>query len=98
MSPGDVFVLLVLAIPALIIIYMAKRFFAFKEKQLEVKSTIAAEQAAQYATRNAEIEQRLRVVEQIVTDSGAQTASQIEALRSAPRPDHARQGQQEPLR
>jgi hypothetical protein len=31
------------------------------------------------------VEARLRVLEQIVTDGGAQTASQIEALR-----DHAR--------
>jgi hypothetical protein len=31
------------------------------------------------------IEQRLRVIEQIVTDSGAQTASQIEALRDRAR-------------
>jgi hypothetical protein len=28
-----------------------------------------------------ELEQRVRVLEQIVTDSGAQTATQIEALR-----------------
>jgi hypothetical protein len=28
-----------------------------------------------------ELEQRVRVLEQIVTDAGAQTASQIEALR-----------------
>ena len=43
-----------------------------------------AEKAAQYATSNSELEQRVRVLEQIVTDGGMQTAAQIEALR-APR-------------
>jgi hypothetical protein len=42
---------------------------------------MAAEKAAQYASRTHELEQRVRVLEQIVTDRGAQTASQIEALR-----------------
>jgi cob(I)alamin adenosyltransferase len=45
----------------------------------------AAEKAAQYASRSHELEERVRVLEQIVTDGGAQTAAQIEALRSAPR-------------
>lgn len=43
---------------------------------------MAAEKAAQYASRTHELEQRLRVIEQIVTDRGIETASQIEALRS----------------
>jgi len=42
---------------------------------------LAAEKAAQYASRTMELEQRVRVLEQIVTDRGAETASQIEALR-----------------
>jgi len=41
----------------------------------------AAEKAAQYASRSHELEERVRVLEQIVTDGGAQTAAQIEALR-----------------
>lgn len=83
MGPGDVFALLiVVAIPTLLLIYVFKRFFAFREKQLEVDARLAAEKAAQYAASNAELEQRVRVLEQIVTDSGAQTAAQIEALRS----------------
>jgi hypothetical protein len=86
MGPGDVFALLiVVAIPTLLLIYMAKRFFAFREKQLEVDARLAAEKAAQYAASNAELEQRVRVLEQIVTDGGAQTAAQIEALRENPR-------------
>jgi hypothetical protein len=45
---------------------------------------LAAEKAAQYAASNSELEQRVRVLEQIVTDGGIHTAAQIEALR-APR-------------
>lgn len=86
MGPGDVFALLiVVAIPTLLIIYISKRFFAYREKQLEVDARLAAEKAAQYAASNAELEQRVRVLEQIVTDGGAQTAAQIEALRSPKR-------------
>jgi len=82
MGPGDVFGLLIAsAFLAILIIYPAKRFFSLREKQLEVDARLAAEKAAQYAVNNAELEQRVRVLEQIVTDSGAQTAAQIEALR-----------------
>ena len=56
-----------------------------KEKQIAAQSDLAAEKSAQYAQHMERVEQRLRVVEQIVTDGGAQTAAQIEALR-----DHAR--------
>lgn len=78
-------VVLFIGLPVAAIIYMAHRFFRFREKKLEVEAGLAAEKAAQYAARTSEMEQRLRVVEQIVTDGGAQTAAQIEALRGAPR-------------
>ncbi len=83
MNPGDVFgLLIVVLIPTLFLLYMAKRFFSFREKQLEVQAGNAAEKAAQYATSNSALEQRLRVLEQIVTDRGIDTAAQIEALRT----------------
>ena len=83
MGPGDVFGLIaVLGLPALFLIYLARRFFSFKEKQLEVEARNTAEKAAQYATANAELEARVRVLEKIVTDGGLETAAQIEALRS----------------
>ena len=82
MEPTDAIALLfVLAIPAILILYIAKRSFAYREKKLDAEMALAAEKAAQYATSNAELEQRVRVLEQIVTDGGAQTAAQIEALR-----------------
>jgi hypothetical protein len=85
MEPTDVIALLfVLTLPTILLLYIAKRFFAYREKKLEVEMGMAAEKAAQYAASNAELEQRVRVLEQIVTDGGAQTAAQIEALRGRP--------------
>lgn len=85
MGPGEVFGLLILlVVPTLFMAYVFRRFFIWKERQLESQNSLAAEKAAQYAASNAELEQRVRVLEQIVTDGGAQTAAQIEALRNAP--------------
>lgn len=85
MGPGEVFVaFIVVGLPVLLLIYMARRFFTFREKQLEAETTLAAEKAAQYAASNAELEARVRVLEKIVTDGGLETAAQIEALRSSP--------------
>ena len=74
----------VFVIPALVIIYLANRHFRLRERKLEIEAMNAAEKAAQYASQSREIEERLRVVEQIVTDSGVHTAAQIEALRQPP--------------
>ena len=85
MMPGELIATIVtIIVPTLFLLYLARRFFSLKEKQVEAELTIAAEKAAQYAASNAQIEQRLRVVEQIITDRGAETASQIEALRGRP--------------
>ena len=85
-GPTNVFIaLIVIGFPVMFLTYMARRFFTFREKQLHAETSLAAEKAAQYAASNAELEQRLRVLEQIVTDGGLQTATQIEALREPKR-------------
>jgi len=87
MGPGEVFIaLIVVGLPVILLMLIANRFFRLREKKLEVEAGLAAEKAAQYASRTHELEDRVRVLEQIVTDSGAQTAAQIEALRQAPLP------------
>lgn len=80
----------IVIITAAVIIYIANRFFRLRERKLEIEAMNAAEKAAQYASRNREIEERLRVVEQIVTDGGVQTAAQIEALRQRSRVEIAK--------
>lgn len=62
-----------------------KMWLRLKEKQIEAQSNLAAEKSAQYAQHMERIEIRLRVLEQIATDSGVQTAAQIEALRDRER-------------
>lgn len=47
--------------------------------ELQVQDT--AEKAAQYASHTRELEERVRVLERIITDGGYDTALQIEALR-----------------
>jgi hypothetical protein len=72
---------IVVGLPTIMLTFAFHRFFRFRERKLEVDALNAAEKAAQYASRSTELEQRVRVLEQIVTDRGAETASQIEALR-----------------
>ena len=85
MGPSEVFIaFFVIGLPILFLTYMARRFFTFREKQLEAETSLAAEKAAQYAASNAELEARVRVLEKIVTDRGTETAAQIEALRELP--------------
>lgn len=85
-GPTAVFLaMIVIGLPTIMIMLIANRFFKFREKKLEIEALNAAEKAAQYASRSHELEERVRVLEQIVTDGGAQTAAQIEALREPSR-------------
>jgi len=72
---------IVVGLPTIMLMMAFNRFFKFRERKLEIEALNAAEEAAQYASRSSELEQRVRVLEQIVTDRGAETAAQIEALR-----------------
>ena len=78
-------VIIFIGVPVSAVLYMAHRFFRLRERKLEIEAGMAAEKAAQYAARTNELEQRVRVLEQIATDGGVQTAAQIEALRGQPR-------------
>lgn len=51
------------------------------EMQLNATAESTAEKAAQYASRVGDLEDRVRVLERIVTDGGYDIATQIEALR-----------------
>ena len=59
-----------------------KMWLRLKERQMESQTNLTAEKSAQYAAHTERLEARVRVLEQIVTDGGIQTAAQIEALRS----------------
>ena len=81
-NPATIWVLIPLAA---IGIAPFKMWLKVKEKQISSQTTLAAEKSAQYAQHMERFEARLRVLEQIVTDSGVQTAAQIEALRQQER-------------
>jgi hypothetical protein len=61
-----------------------KRQMTFKERQLELTADRTAEKAAQYAAQVERLEERMRVIERITTDSGVAVAQQIESLRDKP--------------
>ena len=61
-----------------------KPWFKLKERQMEIEAQMVAEKAAQYAAQTERLEQRVRVLERIVTDRGIAVADEIEQLREAP--------------
>jgi ABC-type phosphate transport system auxiliary subunit len=64
-----------------------KQWLRLKEKQMEMTSQLTAEKTAQYAAHTERLEQRVRVLERIITDKGTGLADQIEQLRDPPRLD-----------
>ena len=68
-------ILMVFSIPILAI------WTKHRKSMMELQANVTAEKAAQYATSNKELEDRVRVLERIVTDRGYDVATQIEALR-----------------
>ena len=92
MEFGQVVALLILIIPPTVFFgYIAKRFFALRERQLDASTALAVEKAAQYATDKTMLEARVQVLEEIVTDGGYDTATKIEALRDHRQPRHVKE-------
>lgn len=54
-----------------------------QRRLVELQAQDSSGAAAHYAARNQELEDRVRVLERIVTDKGYDVATQIEALRDA---------------
>ena len=86
MGPGEVISFVALSgvvIGALITVGgIVKRWFAYKDRQLGLTADLTAEKAAQYGAHIERLEQRVRVLERIATDKGADLAQQIEDLRT----------------
>jgi hypothetical protein len=59
-------------------------WFKYRDRRLELRVAATAERAAQYAAGTERMEQRLRVLERIVTDKGLVVADEIENLRDKP--------------
>jgi len=88
MGPGETIALVAIVgglIPVVILVgTIFKRIMDYKERQLVLTADQTAEKAAQYASHVQLLEERVRVLERIATDKGADLAQQIEDLRREP--------------
>jgi uncharacterized membrane protein len=77
------FFMIVVGIPVIISFLsdINKRKMKLRERELELQSERTAEKSAQYAAHTERLEQRVRVLERIVTDKGIVVADEIERLR-----------------
>ena len=55
-----------------------------KQKELQIMSHSNTEKAAQYAAQNQRLEQRVQVLERIITEKNHSLADAIEGLRDKP--------------
>ena len=86
MGPETIWVLIpLLALSIPIIKIWSSHRQKIAEIQVRGTAELSAEKAAQYASHNQALEDRVRVLERIVTDKGYDVATQIEALRDARR-------------
>jgi phage shock protein B len=63
---------------------MFKQWLRFKERQTAALSNQTAEKAAQYAAKTERLEQRVAVLERILTDRSSNLADEIDRLRDSP--------------
>jgi hypothetical protein len=75
--------ILALSIPIVAILSatVIRPWFKLKERQMELEAQMTAEKAAQYAAHTERLEQRMRVLERIVTDKGIDLSDEIDRLR-----------------
>jgi len=85
-------ILMVFGIPMLAI------WTKHRKEMMMLQANQTAEKAAQYAASNKELEDRVRVLERIVTDGGYDVATQIEALRDQRRVEDRLEDQRDPSR
>ena len=80
------FFVIVVGIPVVmgVLSDMYRRSLKHRERRMEIEARMTAERAAQYAAHTERLEQRVRVLERIVTDKGIVLADEIEALRDKP--------------
>src|SRR5690606_21879096 len=82
MDPGVIGVFIpIIALMIPIVAIWTKHRQKIAEMHISATADRTAERAAQYASHVKELEDRVRVLERIVTDGGYDVATQIEALR-----------------
>ena len=71
----------VIGLPTIALFALISRVLRHREKRMELEAQIAAAKAAESNPRPDLLEQRVRVLERIVTDKGMNVAEEIERLR-----------------
>jgi phage shock protein B len=87
-----VFMIPIVAMMIPIVTIWTKHQQKMAEMQVGATAEQTAEKAAQYASKVQRLEDRVQVLERIVTDRGYDIATQIEALRDTRRVDEAGAG------
>ena len=82
---GILIPILALTIPIVaMLMKTVRQWIRLREREIEAMGASTAEKAAQYAAHTERLEQRVRVLERIVTDKGIDVADEIERLRDRP--------------
>ncbi|MEO0463571.1 MAG: hypothetical protein AAF127_10595 [Pseudomonadota bacterium] len=93
MEPGQLALLIpIIGVSIPIVAIWAAHSQKMAKMKLETATTQSAEKAAQYASQITRLEDRVQVLERIVTDRGYDVATQIEALRDTRETDAANAG------
>lgn len=74
----------VIGLPTAALFALVSRVLRYREKRMELEAQIEAAKAAAVNPRGDLLEQRVRVLERIVTDKGMNVADEIERLRDLP--------------
>ncbi|WP_247710970.1 hypothetical protein [Qipengyuania vesicularis] len=92
--PGEMIPVIAIVMGCLIpmVAIWAKHKQKIAEMQVSTTAAATAEKAAQYSSRVQQLEDRVRVLERIVTDKGYDVATQIEALRDERRVEEVGSG------
>ena len=61
-----------------------KHWLALKDRKLDAATHEAADKAARYSAQTERLEQRVRVLERIITDKGFEVSDEIDKLRDRP--------------
>ena len=99
MGPGEVFIaLIVIGLPMIDVVYLIfSRWFKLKEKQLRWKPAWPPRRRRNMRLSNAELEARVRVLEQIVTDGGMRNRRPDRGLARPPADRQRRESEMNPF-
>ena len=85
MSAHNILPFFVFSIPLVwIFAGVLKKWMGLREKQIDMLSRDTAEKAAQYVAKTERLEQRVAVLERLLTDRSTILADEIDRLRDQP--------------